>query len=115
MIFAIFSKIPTSQSTLNNRYKPNFRTEKDLSDLSQSVGTLINAIILNDKLRENIVPYRLVQKWLTPTLNSFILLSNQGCFPIINSKVGFNLMINSKNQFKMPILRQNLDQKWFLK
>jgi len=47
---------------------------------------LINAIILNDKLRENIIPYRLVQKWLTPDLNSFILLSNQGCFPIINSK-----------------------------
>ena len=65
------------------------RTEKDLSDLSEDVGTLINAIILNDKLRENIIPYRLVQKWLTPNLNSFILLSNQGCFPIINSKVSF--------------------------
>ena len=47
---------------------------------TKSVGALINTINLNAELNTNIVPYRLSQRKLTPDLNSFILLTNQGTF-----------------------------------
>ena len=45
---------------------------------TKSVGSMINTINLNAELNTNIVPYRLSQRKLTPKLNSFILLTNQG-------------------------------------
>lgn len=102
-IVGIFEKKEASLETtrvnkmINFYENKHFGTEKDLSDLSEDVGTLINAITLN----ENIIPYRLVQKSLTPSLNSFILLTNQGCFPIVSksvqegSKMEFEIMADS--------------------
>lgn len=67
---------------------------------TKSVGALINTINLNAELNTNIVPYRLSQRKLTPDLNSFILLTNQGCKPIIHRG------IKEGNDFRFMTIEQ---------
>jgi len=49
-----------------------------VKDPSKHIGELINTITISDKYPD-IVPYRLVQKYISTTMNVFIMLSNYGC------------------------------------
>ena len=63
---------------------------------TKSVGALINTINLNAELNTNIVPYRLSQRKLTPDLNSFILLTNQGTFSLYFFFIKLHLFYTTK-------------------
>jgi len=67
---------------------------------TKSVGALINTINLNAELNNSVVPYRLSQRALTQKLNAFILLTNQGCKPIVHRPDGNDFRFMSAQQIE---------------